>query len=122
MKKLFAMAIAALFLAMAQVTFADDAATAAPAGKAMNFTVVDVACYISKGAYGPDHQACGNKCVKAGGELALKNGENLYITVTSDYKSARKQFVKKCDTDVTVTGNVVSKGGVNYFVISDNAK
>jgi hypothetical protein len=42
--------------------------------------------------------------------------------VTSDYKSARKQFVKKCDTDVTVTGNVVSKGGVNYFVISDNAK
>jgi uncharacterized protein YdeI (BOF family) len=122
MKKLFAMAIAALFLAMAQITFADEAATTVPAGKATNFTVVDVACYISKGAYGPDHQACGNKCVKAGGELALKNGENLYIPVTSDYKSARKQFVKKCDTDVTVTGNVVSKGGVNYFVISDNAK
>jgi hypothetical protein len=119
MKKIFAVAIAALFLGMAQVTFADEAA---PAAQAMKFTVVDVACYISKGAYGPDHQACGNKCVKAGGELALKNGENLYIPVTSDYKSARKQFVKKCDTDVTVTGNIVSKGGVNYFVISDDSK
>jgi hypothetical protein len=121
MKKLFAMAIAALFLAMAQITFADEAASAAP-GKAMKFTVVDVACYISKGAYGPDHQTCGNKCVTGGGELALMNGGNLYIPVTSDYKSARKQFVKKCDTDVTVTGNVVAKGGVNYFVISDNSK
>ena len=119
MKKLFAVAIAALFLGMAQVTFADDAASAAPAVKTMQFTVVDVACYISKGAYGPDHQACGNKCVTAGGELALMSDGNLYIPVTSEYKSARKQFVKKCDTSVSVTGNVVSKGGVNYFVISD---
>jgi hypothetical protein len=119
MKKLFVMAIAALFLAMTQMTFADDAASAAPAAKAMTFTVIDVACYISKGAYGPDHKACGNKCVTGGGELALMNGGNLYIPVTSGYKSARKQFVKKCDTDVTVTGSVVSKGGVNYFVISD---
>jgi hypothetical protein len=114
MKKLFAMAIAALFLAMTQITFADT-----PAPAAVQFTVVDVACYISKGAYGPDHQACGNKCVTGGGELALMNGGNLYIPVTSGYKSARKQFVKKCDTTVSVTGNVVSKGGVNYFVISD---
>lgn len=119
MKKLFAMAIAALFLAMTQATFADEAASAAPAAKAMNFTVVDVACYIKKGAYGPDHQACGNKCVTGGGELALMSDGNLYIPVTSDYKSARKQFVKKCDTTVSVTGNVVAKGGVNYFVISD---
>lgn len=115
MKKLFAVAITALFLAMTQMTFAD---TAAP-GKAMQFTVVDVSCYISKGAYGPDHQTCGNKCVTGGGELALMKDGNLYIPVDSGYKSARKQFVKKCDTTVSVTGNVVSKGGVNYFVISD---
>lgn len=91
-------------------------------GQTMKFEVVDVACYVQKGASGEAHKACGSKCILSGGELALLSGGQLYIPVDSDFKSARKQFVKKCAETVTLNGKVISKGGVNYFMIAEKEK
>ena len=122
MKKFFAVAFAALFLATAQMSFADGSKCPYGDGKLMKFVVVDVACYIAKGESGEKHKACGDKCVKGGGELALMRDGNLYIPVDVNFKSARHKFVKKCDETVEVTGVTKSKGGVNYFILCDAKK
>ncbi len=122
MKKLFAVAFATLFLATAQMSLADGSKCPYGDGKPMKFMVVDVACYIAKGASGEAHKACGSKCVKGGGELALMHDGNLYIPVDVNFKSARSKFVKKCDETVEVTGVTKSKGGVNYFILCDAKK
>jgi hypothetical protein len=123
MKKFFAAAVATLILAIAPVTFADDAASstssaamAAPAGK--SYEVVCASCYITKGASGADHAACAAKCVSGGGELALLRAGKLYVPVDSDFKSARDQFVSKAGQTVVVDGKVYSKGGVRYLMIA----
>ncbi len=90
-------------------------------GKAMKCEVIDVACYIAKGAKGEGHQACAAKCISGGGELALLYNGKLYIPVDKDYHSARDQFVTKGGEMVSVTGKTVSKSGLNYMVLSDMA-
>src|SRR5580658_7274727 len=43
--------------------------------------VVDVSCYVSKGAHGDAHQGCAAKCISEGGELALLYDGKLYVPV-----------------------------------------
>lgn len=90
-------------------------------GKAMKCEVIDVACYIAKGAKGEGHQACAAKCISGGGELALLYNGKLYIPVDKDYHSARDQFVTKGGEMVSVMGKTVSKSGLNYMVLSEAA-
>lgn len=87
-------------------------------GKSMKCEVVDVACYVAKGAHGEGHEACAAKCISGGGELALLYNGKLYIPVDKNYHSARDQFVSKGGEKVEVTGKTVSKGGLNYLVLS----
>ena len=88
-------------------------------GKTMKCEVIDVACYVGKGAKGEAHQACAAKCISGGGELALLYDGKLYIPVDKNFHSARSQFVSKGGEMVKVTGKTVSKGGVNYLILSD---
>jgi hypothetical protein len=90
-------------------------------GKSMKCEVIDVACYMAKGAHGEAHQACAAKCISGGGELALLYNGKLYIPVDKTYHSVRDQFVTKGGEMVTVTGTTVSKAGLNYMVLSDSA-
>ena len=87
------------------------------AGKAKKYEVVDVACYVAKGAHGEAHKECAVKCISGGGELALMAKGKLYIPVDKDFHSARDQFASKAGETVEVEGKVISKGGVNYLQI-----
>jgi hypothetical protein len=91
-------------------------------GKAMNYEVVDVACYVAKGAKGEKHKDCAVKCIGGGGELALLHNGKLYIPVDENFHSARAQFVSRAGETVEVTGKVVSKSGVNYLKVSGKEK
>ena len=84
--------------------------------------VIDVACYIAKGAHGAEHQGCAAKCIGEGGELALLQDGNLYIPVDQQYHSARKRFVTQGGEMVTVTGKKVEKSGLRYIVLDDLKK
>jgi hypothetical protein len=125
-KALMWMAVMALALSFGRV-FADESTMhkdmkmddAKVSGKAMKCEVVDVACYIGKGAKGEGHQACAAKCISGGGELALLYKGKLYIPVDKNYHSVRDQFVTKGGEMVKVTGKTVSKGGLNYLVVSE---
>ena len=118
MKQFLLAAIATLMLAAAPMVFADSATT--PAGSA--YEVVCAKCYVTKGAHGADHMACGAKCVMGGGELALLKGSKLYVPVDGDFNSLRDQFKDKVGQSLTLDGKVESKGGVNYLVIETPTK
>lgn len=92
------------------------------AAAGQEYEVVDVACYVQKNASGPDHKACAVKCISGGGELALLKvkGKKLYIPVDSSFHSLRAQFVPKAGEIVKVDGKAISKGGLNYLVVSDS--
>jgi len=83
------------------------------------YEVVDVACYVNKGASGADHKACAVKCISGGGELALLRNGDLFVPVDKDFKPARAKFVSKAGEEVDVKGKVISKGGVNYLQIAE---
>src|SRR6185369_56365 len=85
-----------------------------PQDRVFKCEVVDVACYIAKGATGEEHQGCAAKCILDGGELALLCEGKLYIPVDGNYHSQRKRFVPKAGEKVAVTGRAVSKDGLNY--------
>jgi hypothetical protein len=87
--------------------------------KARKYEVVDVACYVQKGASGVDHQKCAAKCISGGGELALLHNGDLFVPVDKDFKSARAKFAAKGGQEVEVKGKVISKGGINYLQISE---
>ena len=80
--------------------------------------VVDVKCYIDKGAHGEAHQGCAAKCISEGGELALLYDGKLYVPVDTNFHSARKRFVSSGGEMVTVKGHIVSKGGLNYLELA----
>jgi hypothetical protein len=127
MKKWMVLAVVLTLALFAGRTFADDMtdqhpATTASMDKSYKCEVIDVACYIGKGEKGEKHQACAAKCISGGGELALLYNGKLYIPVSSDYHSARDKFVTSGGEMVNVSGKTVSKGGLNYMVLSDEKK
>jgi hypothetical protein len=131
MKRFLLVVAATLVLTAAPVVFADTAATTTPAASAgammaapagSSYEVVCAKCYVTKGAHGADHMACGAKCVMGGGELALLKGSKLYVPVDGDFNSLRDQFKDKVGQSLTLDGKVESKGGVNYLVIETPTK
>ncbi|HET9868943.1 MAG TPA: hypothetical protein VFR02_00385 [bacterium] len=95
--------------------------TAAPVFAA-TYEVVCAKCYVTKGAHGKDHAACGAKCVSGGGALALLKGDKLYVPVDGDFQSLRDQFKDKVGQMIALDGKVESKGGVNYLVVDTSNK
>ena len=90
--------------------------------KAMKCEVIDVACFIAKGAKGAEHQACAAKCIGEGGELALLYDGNLYIPVDKNFHSARRLFVTKGGEMVNVNGKRIEKSGLKYLVVDGAEK
>lgn len=90
--------------------------------KTLDCEVVDVACYLGKGAHGESHTACAAKCISQGGMLALLCDGKLCVPVTKDFHNARSRFVTKGGEKVKVQGNIVSKDGTNFLVLADKGK
>lgn len=96
-------------------------AKAAHKSKATKYEVVDVNCYMTKGAHGAKHKECAVKCISGGGELALLHSGKLYVPVDQDFHSAREQFASKAGEMVEVKGKKFSKGGVNYIQVASES-
>jgi len=71
--------------------------------------VVDLWCYMDHGARGPKHKACAAACAKLG---------NVYVAVGSElHQSDRERLIEKMARQVTVTGRVVSRGGMRMIYV-----
>jgi hypothetical protein len=125
MKNALILSLALAFLAGVGVAKADemsDKHLKKDDSKTLECEVVDIACYLGKGAHGPDHTACAAKCIGEGGMLALLCEGKLCIPVTKDFHSARNRFVTKGGEKVKVQGNIVNKDGSTFLVLVDAEK
>jgi hypothetical protein len=81
--------------------------------------VVDMACYMAKGAKGTAHKTCAEMCAKKGVPLGLltDNGE-LYLLVDDHNNEQPYQEVKKfAGARAEVSGKKYVRNGMNGIVV-----
>lgn len=81
--------------------------------------VVDLWCYMDHGARGPKHKACAVACAKMGNPIGIVDEEgNVYVAVGFElHQPDRERLIKKMAQKVTVTGRVVSRGGIRMIYV-----
>ena len=77
--------------------------------------VLDMACYVSHEAKGPDHAECAKRCVKGGQPMGLLAKDGTVYLLYADHAdpaayNAAKEFAGKT---VKVTGKSASQAGIN---------
>jgi hypothetical protein len=91
--------------------------------KSMTVTgeVVDMACYMSKGAHGDNHKDCAVMCIKGGSPMGVLTTEGkVYLLVENhDKTDAYAEAKKHAGEQVTVTGNYYERGGMLGLVVNE---
>jgi len=80
---------------------------------------VDTWCYLEGGDRGPAKKDCATACAKAGNPIGVLDAKgNLYLAVgLKDHQSAQALLLNKMSDQVTVTGTLVKKAGVQMIYI-----
>ena len=81
--------------------------------------VVDLWCYLEGGDRGPAKKACATACAKAGNPIGVLDAKgNLYVAAgLKDHQPAQSVLLDKMSQEVTVTGTLVKKGGVQMIYV-----
>ena len=81
--------------------------------------VVDLWCYLEGGDRGPTKKQCATACAKAGNPIGiLDSAGNLYVAAgLKDHQPAQTMLLNRMSDEVTATGTVVKKGGVQMIYI-----
>jgi len=81
--------------------------------------VVDLWCFLEGGDHGASHKECSTTCAKAGNPIGILDAKgNLYVTAgIQDHQPAREVLIDKMNDNVTVTGTLVKKGGVQMLYV-----
>ena len=81
--------------------------------------VLDIACYVPKGAAGADHAACARSCVKNGQPMGLLV-DDAVILLTSDHKDGKPYEGLKdhAGETVSVEGQLAEKGGMKMITVT----
>ncbi len=83
-------------------------------------SVVDLSCNSVYGLSGEDHRMCAQVCFDQGIPLALLGEDGtLYVPVTTVMGSERgdKDLRGHAEHTITVTGKVITRGGLNTILI-----
>ena len=79
----------------------------------MTGMVVDLHCYVSRGAHGPEHAGCSNACISRGVPAGfLADDGTLYLLLDARPFSVNEKVAGKAGQKVTVKGKVVEKSGM----------
>jgi hypothetical protein len=81
--------------------------------------VVDLWCYLEGGDRGPAKKQCATICAKAGNPIAVLDAKgDLYVTAgLKDHQPGQALLLDKMSEEVTVTGTLVKKGGLQMIYI-----
>ncbi|HEX9829818.1 MAG TPA: hypothetical protein VGB10_06365 [Bacteroidota bacterium] len=120
MKKPVAMLLGILIAAL--VSSASMTAQDKKMEKEMTVTgeVVDVACYLSRGAKGEGHIRCAQACAKGGGALGLLAADGkLYVSLLPDdhKNSPNAILMDHIGMNIEAKGFVRAKGGTQGMMI-----
>jgi len=81
--------------------------------------VVDLWCYLEGGDRGPAKKQCAMACAKAGNPIGILDAAgNLYVAAgLKDHQPAQTMLLNRMSDEVTATGTVVKKGGVQMIYV-----
>jgi hypothetical protein len=110
-----------LAIAMATVLIGTTLLRAQPKGERITVKgeVVDLWCYLEGGDRGPAKKQCATACAKSGNPIGiLDTAGNLYVAAgLKDHQPAQTMLLNRMSDEVTATGTVVKKGGVQMIYI-----
>jgi hypothetical protein len=115
---LYAIALAAALLAGSSLRAEETGAVATIEG-----TVVDLHCYVTRGAEGADHAGCANACISRGvpaGFLA-KDG-TLYVLLEEKPFSVKDRVAGMAGIPARAKGKIVERGGMKGLQIASLEK
>ena len=81
--------------------------------------IVDINCYMEKGARGDQHKRCAEACIQAGVPMGLAATDGqVYLVVEDKEAKAPYETLKKWAAErVMVTGVIRQRGGVQSIVV-----
>src|SRR5262245_25284403 len=107
--------------ALALVAVGATSVKAQPKGEHATITgeVVDMWCYLEGGDRGPAKKDCATACAKAGNPIGVLDSKgSLYVAAgLKDHQPAQTLLLNKMSDQVTVTGTLVKKAGVQMIYI-----
>ncbi len=89
--------------------------------KTVTGEILDMKCYMTSGAHGPDHKECAATCIDGGAPMGiLCDDGKVYLLIKDDKNSSAYEDAKKyAGEDVTLTGTESEKGGVQALIVAD---
>jgi hypothetical protein len=92
-----------------------------PRGERVSITgePVDMWCYLEGGDRGAAKKTCATACARAGNPIAIVDAKgNLYVAAgLKDHQPAQVLLLDKMSEQVTVSGALVTKAGVQMIYI-----
>jgi hypothetical protein len=78
--------------------------------------IVDMHCYISRGAHGAEHAGCGNACINRDVPAGLLAEDGtLYLLVNEKPVSVKEKVAGKAGQKVVATGKILERNGTKAF-------
>ncbi len=92
--------------------------------KTVSGEVLDMACYMAKGAQGESHKGCASACIKGGAPMGLLTSDGkIYLLVENHNKKEAYAKVKDyAGEKISVTGTISDKGGIQGVIVDDMKK
>jgi hypothetical protein len=105
-------ALVAALLALGAPRLAVPAASAQETASSWKGEIVDLACYLAKGAHGEGHKKCAQECARAGEPLGFLADGKLYLLVYPHGSSVADEAKKLCGSQAEVSGTMLERDGM----------
>ncbi len=82
--------------------------------------VVDLACYVAKGAKGTDHAGCAKSCVKNGQPMGLLTDDGSLVLLSADHKDGTPYEALKdlAGAKAEVMGSLAERDGMKVVTVT----
>ena len=89
--------------------------------KTVTGEILDMKCYMTSGAHGPEHKDCAAMCVKGGSPMGiLADDGKVYLLIEGKDGAAAFEDAKKyAGETVTLTGTLSEKNGVQALIVTE---
>ncbi len=86
----------------------------------MSGEIIDIACYVPKGAQGEAHASCAKSCVKNGQPMGLLTDDGTVVLLAADHANgdAFEGLKDIAGGSAEVSGHLAEKGGVKVLTVS----
>jgi len=83
--------------------------------------VLDLACYVHKGAYGEKHKKCAEMCIKSGSPIGILTDDGKVYLIVEDHDNSKpyQELKNYAAQKVSVKGTLYNRGNLPAIVISE---